>query len=276
MPLLGALFWQWNDCWLVQSGSVIAWALQPKPAGHWARRACARVLLSLVRDGDLAEPWLVNDLREGFQSEVTVSIHLFGGEVLQRGVRGRGGRKRRRARGADLRGPGDAPRTCPMGSCPLCAALGAGGVRHGEWALSVPSPGIGGWPALVSGWWVGGARSPPWSGCSPVAGSRQTQAPGPRAGARGPPMGRTPKATSTCVPENSGRSGSNRTARSARPRRRWCSSASATSSRALGHPLALLIGVESTGGVPAGLPAGSRSGGAQAGRAAECGPRIRD
>jgi beta-mannosidase len=78
----GTLFWQLNDCWPVQSWSVIDSELEPKAAYYAAKRFYAQVLLSMVREGDLILLHLTNDLLEGIQGDVTVSVESMTGDVL--------------------------------------------------------------------------------------------------------------------------------------------------------------------------------------------------
>lgn len=78
----GTLFWQWNDCWPVQSWSVIDYALHPKAAYYFAKRFYAPMLLSLVRRGEEVAAHLTNDLPEPIQGEVTVNVETFDGDVL--------------------------------------------------------------------------------------------------------------------------------------------------------------------------------------------------
>jgi beta-mannosidase len=78
----GTLFWQWNDCWPVQSWSVIDYAQYPKAAYYFAKRFYAPVLLSLIRRGEEVEAHLTNDLPEPIQGEVTLNVETFDGDVL--------------------------------------------------------------------------------------------------------------------------------------------------------------------------------------------------
>jgi beta-mannosidase len=78
----GTLFWQINDCWHVQSWSVIDWELEPKAAWYACRRFYAPLLLSLVQKGEEAEAYLTSDLREPVQGEISLTLETFDGDVL--------------------------------------------------------------------------------------------------------------------------------------------------------------------------------------------------
>ncbi len=78
----GTLFWQINDCWHVQSWSVIDWELEPKAAWYACRRFYAPLLLSLVQKGEEAEAYLTSDLREPAQGEISLTLETFDGDVL--------------------------------------------------------------------------------------------------------------------------------------------------------------------------------------------------
>ena len=57
----GALVWQLNDCWPVQSWSVLDVEAEPKAAAHELRRLYAPALASLERQGDTVHLWAVLD-----------------------------------------------------------------------------------------------------------------------------------------------------------------------------------------------------------------------
>ncbi|HET6382477.1 MAG TPA: glycoside hydrolase family 2 protein [Armatimonadota bacterium] len=80
----GTLFWQFNDCWPVQSWSVVDSELQQKAAYYAARRFYQPVLLSLVRGGNRVEAHLTNDLAHAIRGEVSLTIETFEGEVAAR------------------------------------------------------------------------------------------------------------------------------------------------------------------------------------------------
>jgi beta-mannosidase len=78
----GTLFWQLNDCWPVQSWSVVDSELEPKAAWYAAKRFYAPVLLSLVRREDVVEAHLTTDLQRDLQGDLTLCIETFAGDVL--------------------------------------------------------------------------------------------------------------------------------------------------------------------------------------------------
>jgi beta-mannosidase len=78
----GTLFWQLNDCWPVQSWSVIDSEMDPKAAYFACKRFYAPLLVSLVRNGDAVEAHLTNDLMDDVQGELTLTIESFEGDVL--------------------------------------------------------------------------------------------------------------------------------------------------------------------------------------------------
>lgn len=80
----GTLYWQINDCWPVQSWSVIDYLGVPKAAYFASRRFYAPVLLTLfkVQDENVAQVHLVSDLLTGIDGIVTVAIESFDGTLL--------------------------------------------------------------------------------------------------------------------------------------------------------------------------------------------------
>ncbi|HEY3265976.1 MAG TPA: glycoside hydrolase family 2 protein [Armatimonadota bacterium] len=80
----GTIFWQFNDCWPVQSWSVVDAAGEPKAAWYAAKRFYAPVLLSLVRDGDIVRAHVTNDTGEPVKGKVTLRLESFKGEYLER------------------------------------------------------------------------------------------------------------------------------------------------------------------------------------------------
>jgi beta-mannosidase len=79
----GTLFWQFNDCWPVQSWAIMDSELDPKAAYFACKRFYAPLLVSLLRSGDVVEAHLTSDLLEDVQGELTLSIESFDGDVLK-------------------------------------------------------------------------------------------------------------------------------------------------------------------------------------------------
>jgi len=80
----GTLFWQLNDCWPVQSWSVVDSAGEPKLAYYAVKRAYAPLLLSLHPAEDAAPntalaAHLVNDTREAVPGTLTLRLLDFDG-----------------------------------------------------------------------------------------------------------------------------------------------------------------------------------------------------
>ena len=75
----GTLFWQFNDCWPVQSWAIVDYLGEPKAAYFAAKRFYAPVLLSLVRDGDTVTAHLTNDYLHALEGGVTLSVERFDG-----------------------------------------------------------------------------------------------------------------------------------------------------------------------------------------------------
>lgn len=76
----GTLYWQYNDCWPVQSWSVVDYVGEAKAAWYATKRFYAPVLLSLRRDGDSVEAHLTNDLFRAVSGTVTVAFARFDGD----------------------------------------------------------------------------------------------------------------------------------------------------------------------------------------------------
>lgn len=78
----GTLFWQFNDCWPVQSWSIVDSVLDPKAAYFAARSFYAPVLISLVPKDGKCEIHLVNDLLEPTKGRLHVAAETFDGERI--------------------------------------------------------------------------------------------------------------------------------------------------------------------------------------------------
>jgi beta-mannosidase len=79
----GTLIWQINDCWPVQSWSMIDYLEERKAVYYAAKRFYAPVLLSLCREGDALEAHVVNDLSEPISGRLSIRICTFDGRTVQ-------------------------------------------------------------------------------------------------------------------------------------------------------------------------------------------------
>ena len=82
----GTLFWQFNDCWPVQSWSVVDGAGEEKLAYYAVKRAYAPLLLSLYSaDGRAAAAHLVNDTLQPVPGILTLRLlDFYGTEIARR------------------------------------------------------------------------------------------------------------------------------------------------------------------------------------------------
>ena len=71
----GALIWQFNDCWPVQSWSLVDCAGIVKPAGHECARLFSPVLFAIRDFEDRIEIWGVNDDAEEWYGPVSLALH---------------------------------------------------------------------------------------------------------------------------------------------------------------------------------------------------------
>ena len=78
----GTLFWQLNDCWPVQSWSVIDSTGEPKAAYFACKKFYAPVLLSLVRAGETVQAHLVSDLLTPLSGTLTFTLATLDGVGL--------------------------------------------------------------------------------------------------------------------------------------------------------------------------------------------------
>ncbi len=80
----GTLFWQLNDCWPVQSWSVIDSLGVPKAAWYASQKFYAPVLVSLKREGASVQAHLTSDLLHAISGTLTLTLETLEGEVLAR------------------------------------------------------------------------------------------------------------------------------------------------------------------------------------------------
>lgn len=70
----GALFWQLNDCWPVTSWSVIDYFKRPKAAYYFVRRAFNPVLVSLVKQEEKVNAFVINDTLKDVQGNLVLKF----------------------------------------------------------------------------------------------------------------------------------------------------------------------------------------------------------
>ncbi len=78
----GTLIWQINDCWPVQSWSLIDSDLNPKASFYYAKRFFAPVLLSMIREEDTVDIYLTNGLLHSVEGVLTLRVVDVGGKLL--------------------------------------------------------------------------------------------------------------------------------------------------------------------------------------------------
>jgi beta-mannosidase len=77
----GTLIWQLNDCWPGISWSTVDYALRPKPAYYYVRRAYAPVLITAHLEGDEVVLFGINDVEEPVSGELDVELFDLRGEA---------------------------------------------------------------------------------------------------------------------------------------------------------------------------------------------------
>ncbi|MES1147203.1 MAG: hypothetical protein ABUL49_00460, partial [bacterium] len=81
----GALIWQINDCWPVQSWALEDYHRQVKPAGFELHRLYAPVLISVLREDDAVEITVSNDGQEQLKSKLSATFFdTVTGQEVQR------------------------------------------------------------------------------------------------------------------------------------------------------------------------------------------------
>ena len=78
----GTLFWQFNDCWPVQSWAIVDSLGEPKAAYYACKKFYAPVLVSLVQKEQLVEVHLVSDRLHALAGTLTLTLQTFDGETL--------------------------------------------------------------------------------------------------------------------------------------------------------------------------------------------------
>ena len=82
---MGALYWQYNDCWPVTSWSSVDYAGRWKALQHAARRFFAPVTLSIEDRYTSMGVFLVNDTQVGWQGGLRWSLETPAGHVIDSG-----------------------------------------------------------------------------------------------------------------------------------------------------------------------------------------------
>jgi len=86
MPrIMGALYWQVNDCWPVASWSGTDYYGNWKALHFYARRFFSPVLLAPVDDDKMLKIFAVSDLGEPVVADLVVGVHSYEGKTLQEG-----------------------------------------------------------------------------------------------------------------------------------------------------------------------------------------------
>lgn len=82
MPFcMGSLYWQLNDCWPVVSWSGIDYEGRWKALQYFVKKSFEPVILSLERNDDLLNIYLVNDKNESVEGYLTFRLMNFDGEI---------------------------------------------------------------------------------------------------------------------------------------------------------------------------------------------------
>ena len=74
----GSLFWQFNDCWPVQSWSIVDYYGFGKAGYYYVKRAYAPILASFQHaDDNISELWITNDTLEDVKDEIVIQHGTF-------------------------------------------------------------------------------------------------------------------------------------------------------------------------------------------------------
>ncbi|MEJ5199949.1 MAG: glycoside hydrolase family 2 protein, partial [Anaerolineae bacterium] len=82
---MGALYWQFNDCWPAISWSSVDYFGRWKALHYAARRFNAPVALSIAEDAGRAEVWISNESRVAWEGTMCWSLETLTGEPVQSG-----------------------------------------------------------------------------------------------------------------------------------------------------------------------------------------------
>ena len=78
----GALYWQYNDCWGVNSWSGMDYYGNLKALQYIARRFNQNAILSLQLEGKKADIFFINDNIDAFKAEIVYGIKSYDGETV--------------------------------------------------------------------------------------------------------------------------------------------------------------------------------------------------
>ncbi len=86
MPrVMGALYWQIDDCWPVASWSGMDYYGTWKALHYYARRFYSPLLLAPVDDGKTLRIYAVSDLGQAVDGDLVVAVHSYDGKTVQEG-----------------------------------------------------------------------------------------------------------------------------------------------------------------------------------------------
>ena len=78
---MGSLYWQLNDCWPVVSWSGIDYEMRWKAMQYFVKKSFESVILSLERDDETLNIYLINDGNESVKGYLTFQSINFDGEI---------------------------------------------------------------------------------------------------------------------------------------------------------------------------------------------------
>ncbi len=86
MPrIMGALYWQINDCWPVASWSGTDYYGTWKALHYYAKRFYNPVLVAPIDDGKMLKVYGISDLDRPVDAELYVGLFTYGGKMIQEG-----------------------------------------------------------------------------------------------------------------------------------------------------------------------------------------------
>lgn len=78
----GSLVWQFNDCWPVQSWSIVDYYGFRKAGYYYVKRAYAPIMASFRQTEDGLELWITNDTLSEFNDEISIHHGSFTGDTM--------------------------------------------------------------------------------------------------------------------------------------------------------------------------------------------------